>query len=271
MLRRLDNSQAAWCRPWLRCTHRVSSTSLSDWRRSINVEFMPVLPPSRWFPPAETADEFGLVCIGGNLTPDWLLDAYRHGLFPWPLIHGVEEPQWWSPDPRAVFEFDRFHVSRRFAQTLRSHRFTLSNDREFAGVIRACATTGDRRGKTWLLPEMIAAYEELHCLGHAHSVEAWCEGQLAGGVYGVAIGGFFAGESMFHLQRDASKVALFHLVQHLRKRGYRLLDIQQLTDHTASLGAIEIPRDEYLPRLAEAVVLPVTFGTLENSGHDLDG
>jgi leucyl/phenylalanyl-tRNA---protein transferase len=224
---------------------------------------MPVMPLSPRFPPAETADEFGLVCIGGNLSPEWLLDAYGHGIFPWPLIDGVREPQWWSPDPRAIFELDQFHASRRLLQTLRGKRFTLSSDRDFAGVIRGCAATGDRRGKTWLVPEMIEAYEHLHRLGHAHSVEAWCNGKLAGGVYGVAVGGLFAAESMFHTERDASKVALFHLVRHLRKRGYQLLDIQQLTDHTASLGAMEIDRDEYLRRLADAIGLTIEFGALE--------
>jgi leucyl/phenylalanyl-tRNA--protein transferase len=229
---------------------------------------MLALPPSRLFPAAESADESGLVCIGGNLTPEWLLDAYRHGMFPWPLIHGVDEPQWWSPDPRAIFELDQFHVSRRLAQTLRSSRYAPSSDRDFSGVIHGCATADDRRGKTWLTPEMISAYEELHRLGHAHSVEVWHDGQLAGGVYGVAIGGVFAGESMFHYERDASKAALFHLVQHLVNRGYRLFDIQTLTDHTASLGAIEIPRTEYLPRLAAALDLAVTFGTLTLSDKE---
>jgi leucyl/phenylalanyl-tRNA---protein transferase len=229
---------------------------------------MPGLPPSRYFPAAETADEFGLVCIGGCLTPDWLLDGYRHGLFPWPLIDGIDEPQWWSPHPRAIFELDQFHVSRRLADTIRSRRFTVTSDREFAAVIHGCATADDRRGKTWLLPEMIAAYEQLHRLGHAHSVEAWLGDELVGGVYGVAVGGLFAGESMFHRQRDASKVALFHLVEHLQTRQFRLFDIQQLTDHTASLGAVEIPRAEYLNRLSHCIELPVTFGNLIEADYD---
>ncbi|HZZ29019.1 MAG TPA: leucyl/phenylalanyl-tRNA--protein transferase [Pirellulales bacterium] len=231
---------------------------------------MPELPPSRWFPPAESANEYGLVCVGGTLRPDNLLDAYRHGLFPWPLIDGVEEPQWWSPDPRAIFELNGFHVSRRLGETLRGGRFTLTGDKDFSGVIRGCATVGDRHNHTWLTPEMIAAYEQLHRLGHAHSVETWSGGELAGGVYGVATGGLFAAESMFFRQRDASKVALFHLVQHLRRRGYCLMDIQQLTDHTASLGAVEIPRMEYLERLAEALELQVEFGTLEPPDYRTD-
>jgi leucyl/phenylalanyl-tRNA---protein transferase len=228
---------------------------------------MPVLPPSDLFPAAELADPSGLVCIGGCLSSDWLLDAYQHGLFPWPLIHDVDEPQWWSPDPRAIFEFDQFHVSRRLGETVRSKRFQITSDRDFSGVIRSCATVGDRRNRTWITPEMIDAYQQLHTLGHAHSVEAWRDGELAGGVYGVAIGGLFAGESMFHRQRDASKVALLHLVQHLQNRGYQLFDIQQLTDHTASLGAVEIPRANYLQRLVKALDLPVTFGNLAETTH----
>ena len=225
---------------------------------------MTASPPSRFFPPAESADEDGLVCIGGDLSADWLLDAYRHGLFPWPLIDGIDVPQWWSPDPRAIFELDGFHVSRRFGQTLRSGKFTVSSNRNFGGVIRGCATAGDRLGNTWLSDEMIDAYERLHELGHAHSVEVWLGEELAGGVYGVAIGGLFAGESMFHSRRDASKVALFHLNEHLRQCGYLLFDIQQLTPHTASLGAKEIPRTHYLKRLRAAVEVEVTFGSIDS-------
>ena len=220
---------------------------------------MSLLSPSRFFPPAEMADADGLLALGGRLSPQWLLDAYCHGIFPWPQSD-IDEPMlWWSPDPRAIIEFDRFHVSRRLAQTCRSGRFTVTCDRDFAGVIRGCATANDRVGQTWLTPRMIRAYTRLFALGHAHSVEAWREEQLAGGVYGVAIGGLFAAESMFYRVRDASKVALVYLVRHLNARGYRLLDIQQLTPATAPFGVIEIPRREYLARLAEAVRQPVAF------------
>ncbi len=224
---------------------------------------MPVLPQSQFFPAAETADEHGLVCIGGQLTADWLLDAYRHGMFPWPLIEGIDLPQWWSPNPRAIFELDRFHISRSLARTLRGGKFMVTTNRDFSAVIAGCGTAGDRRGHTWLIPEMIAAYSELHRLRHAHSVEVWQANRLVGGTYGVAIGGFFAAESMFFLERDASKVALAYLVRHLNQRGYQLLDIQQLTEHTTSLGASEIPRDAYLRRLAEAIDRPITFGVIE--------
>src|SRR5438093_3530295 len=155
----------------------------------------------------ELADATGLVGIGGDLGPRRLLSAYRQGIFPWyddnmPIC-------WWSPDPRAIFELDGLHVSRRLARTLRSGRFEVTINQDFAGVIRGCA---DRPGEgTWITADMIRAYETLHRLGYAHSLEVWQGTQLAGGIYGVAIGGFFAGESMFRRRPDASKVALVHL------------------------------------------------------------
>jgi leucyl/phenylalanyl-tRNA--protein transferase len=192
------------------------------------------------------------------LSPEWLLDAYRHGIFPWPVWD--DEPMaWWSLNPRAIIELDGLHVSQRLQRTLRSRQFEVTLDRDFAGVIGGCATAGGRVGETWLTSKMIAAYCELHRLGHAHSVEVWSEGALVGGTYGVSIGGLFAAESMFHRATDASKVAVVHLVEHLRTRGYRLLDIQQWTSHTGRMGAIEIPRAEYLRRLAAARDLLVTF------------
>ncbi len=221
---------------------------------------MPILPPSRFFPPAEELDPEGLVGLGGQLTPEWLLDAYRHGIFPWPVGDPQAPIAWWSPDPRAIIELDRFHVPRRLARTIRSGRFEITCDRDFRRVIRACATAPDRRGETWLTPQMIEAYVWLFELGHAHSVEVWHRGQLAGGVYGVSIAGLFAAESKFYRVRDASKVALVHLVDRLRACGYALLDIQQHTPHTAQFGAIEIPRHQYLTRLAKALAQPVTFG-----------
>ena len=191
------------------------------------------------------------------------MDAYRHGIFPWPMPgHPLA---WWSPDPRAILEFDRLYVSKRLARTCRSGQFEVTCDRDFAGVVHGCATAQDRRYATWITRPLAAAYQRLHELGHAHSVEAWQDGQLVGGTYGIAVGALFAGESMFHYVRDASKVAIVHLVAHLRQRGYRMMDIQQLTPHMASLGAQAVSRDEYLARLAEAVVQPVTFGeALEN-------
>jgi leucyl/phenylalanyl-tRNA--protein transferase len=213
----------------------------------------------RFFPSPLATSADGLVCVGGRLSPEWLLDAYRHGIFPWPVWD--DEPMaWWSLDPRAILEIDGLHVSRRLARTLRSGKFAATLDRDFEAVIHGCATATGRAGETWLTPAMIAAYCELHRLGHAHSVEVWRNGQLAGGSYGVAIGGLFAAESMFHRVTDASKVAVVNLVEHLRSRGYQLLDVQQWTPHTGRLGAVEIPRVEYLRRLAAATDLPVTFG-----------
>jgi leucyl/phenylalanyl-tRNA--protein transferase len=212
------------------------------------------MPRVPWFIPG-LADESGLVAVGGDLSPDRLLDAYRHGIFPWydettPIL-------WWSPDPRAIFELDCFHVSRRLARTIRSGRFQLTFNKDFAAVIRACADRPDVG--TWITAEMVEAYERLHALGFAHSVEGWRGGELAGGIYGVALGGFFAGESMFTRQRDGSKVALVALVERLHERGFTLFDTQFLTDHTRRLGAIEIPRREYLRRLRDALDCPVTF------------
>jgi leucyl/phenylalanyl-tRNA---protein transferase len=220
---------------------------------------MPLLPPSKYFPPAEDADPEGLIGFGGLLSVEWLVDAYRHGIFPWPITDFEAPLAWWSPDPRAIIEFHRFHVSRRLRRTCRSGKFEVTRDRDFPSVIRGCAMAPSRLNQTWLTPGMIDAYIQLHELGYAHSVEVWYRRELAGGVYGVAIGGVFSAESKFYRVRDASKVALVHLVDHLNLSGYKLLDIQQLTPHTARLGAVAIPRDEYLARLAQVLDLPATF------------
>jgi leucyl/phenylalanyl-tRNA--protein transferase len=201
------------------------------------------------------ADESGLVAVGGDLHPKRLLAAYLSGVFPW---YDEDDPIcWWSPNPRAIFELGGLHVARRLTRTVRSGKFEVTVDRDFAGVIRGCA---DRAEGTWLHPAMIQAYTGLHQLGHCHSLEVWYQGQLAGGVYGVALGGFFAGESMFTRVRDASKVALVHLIERLRQRGFQLFDIQMVTEHTSRLGAVEIPRVQYLRRLKRALACEqVTF------------
>jgi leucyl/phenylalanyl-tRNA---protein transferase len=233
---------------------------------------MTALAPSRFFPPAGSADADGVVGFGGKLIPEWLLDAYQHGIFPWPTGDRYLPVPWCSPDPRAIFELHQFHVPRRLARTCRSGKFRVSFDSDFAGVICGCATSGTRRCQTWLTPSMIRAYTELHDLGHCHSVEVWQDERLAGGTYGLAIGSLFAAESMFYRIRDASKVALVFLVERLRRRGFTLMDIQQLTPHTAQFGAIEIPRAEYLRRLAEALTVSANFGdqgkeTLQSATH----
>jgi len=178
---------------------------------------------------------------------------------------------WWSPDPRAVIELDQFHVARRLRRICRTGRFRITCNQCFTEVIRGCSVAQDRSRETWLTGEMIDAYVRLHESGVAHSVEAWHEGHLAGGVYGVALGGMFAAESMYYAVRDASKVALVHLIAHLKTHDYRLLDIQQLTSHTKRMGASAIPRREYLERLSAATVIPIAFGShLEGSEHILN-
>jgi leucyl/phenylalanyl-tRNA--protein transferase len=200
-------------------------------------------------------EELGLVGIGGDLSPERLLQAYRQGIFPWFDEQGPI--MWWSPDPRAIFELDGLHVSRRLARTIRSGRFSTTVNQAFDRVIRACA---DRPGDgIWITPDMIVAYERLHRLGYAHSVEVWAGSELAGGLYGVAIGGFFAGESMFHRRRDASKVALVLTVQRLQERRFQLFDIQFLTGHTTRLGAMVLSRHKYLARLKKALAVETTF------------
>jgi leucyl/phenylalanyl-tRNA--protein transferase len=200
------------------------------------------------------AQEHGLVRVGGDLRPPTLLAAYCRGEFPWydetwPIC-------WWSPDPRAVFELGELHVSRRLARTMRTGKFKVTVNRAFGDVIHGC---GDRAEGTWLTAAMVYAYQRLHRLGHAHSVEVWQDDVLAGGLYGVAIGGFFAGESMFTRVRDASKVALAYTMDRLVERGFELFDTQFLTEHTARMGATLIPRDDYLARLRHALRKPVRF------------
>jgi leucyl/phenylalanyl-tRNA---protein transferase len=210
-------------------------------------------PPSRWaFPPAEDAPTRAPLGIGADLEPGTLLAAYRAGVFPWPDDAG--RLLWWSPDPRAVMPLDGFHESRSLARARR--RFVLTRNRAFADVMRGCGST---HGPTWITPGMLNAYVRLHELGWAHSIEVWRGGELVGGVYGVAVGGLFAAESMFHRERDASKAALAALVDHLRDRAFGLLDVQLLTPHLASLGAIEVAREAYLAGLAAVLGNPVTW------------
>ncbi|HUP57334.1 MAG TPA: leucyl/phenylalanyl-tRNA--protein transferase [Bdellovibrionota bacterium] len=206
--------------------------------------------PITRFPDPRKASE-GVVAVGGDLHPDSLRLAYRSGIFPWP--HEDYPLLWFSPDPRAILDFADLHVPRSLAKAKRRAqdsgcRFTL--DQAFAEVIELCGQV-PRAGQsgTWITPEMKEAYVRLHRLGHAHSVELWREDLLIGGIYGVDAGGAFAGESMFHVEPNASKLALLHLVEHLRERGLDWLDIQMLTPHMEALGAKEIPRDRFLERL----------------------
>jgi len=207
------------------------------------------------FPDPRAATDKGLVAIGGDFSVARLLLAYRSGIFPW-----TDQPiSWWSPDPRGVFELDQFHISRSFARSLRKHPYTITTDHAFRQVMEACAAPDTRRGPTWISAAFIEAYTRLHAQGHAHSVECWRGADLVGGIYGVAVGGLFAGESMFHRADNASKIALHQLITHLRSRGFGLFDIQMVTDITRQLGATEISREEYLKRLSQAVSLRCSF------------
>jgi leucyl/phenylalanyl-tRNA--protein transferase len=209
-------------------------------------------PPSPWvFPSLHGADPDGPVAIGGDLEPGTLLAAYRQGLFPMPFGRRARLG-WWSPDPRGVLPIDGFHRSRSLTRSMR--RFELRVDTAFESVVRAC---GDpRRPHGWITEEIVTAYCRLHDLGWAHSIETWRDGALVGGLYGVGIGAFFAGESMFHHVTDASKAAVAGLVGLLADTPHALIDVQWSTPHLASLGVIEIGRPEYLRLLAVATASP---------------
>ena len=204
------------------------------------------------FPPPDYADPSGLIAVGGDLSSERLLEGYRVGIFPW---YSEDQPiLWWSPDPRFVLELDQFKISRSLRKTLRRRIFHVTFDRVFEDVIAACATVSreDQSG-TWITPEMKEAYIKLHGLGYAHSVEAWFEGHLAGGLYGVSLGKAFFGESMFHCKTDASKVALAVLVERLRRWNFHFIDAQQATEHMSSLGAKEISRRIFVKKLRSAL------------------
>jgi leucyl/phenylalanyl-tRNA--protein transferase len=209
------------------------------------------MPELEW-PSPDPADDLGLVALDYNLTPERLVSAYRQGIFPWPDSSPFSPIPWVCPPRRAILEFDRLHIPRNLRKSrraLESLRFTV--DRAFEAVISACAAAArpGQRG-TWITPAMVGAYLQLHRLGHAHSVEAWANDELVGGLYGVSAAGVFTGESMFHRIDDASKLCVLHLIDHLRARGSTWIDIQQLTRHFALLGAHEITRDEFLRKLA---------------------
>lgn len=209
-------------------------------------------PPDA-FPPVDSAmrEPDGLLCAGGDLSTARLLEAYRRGIFPW---YSLGQPiLWWSPDPRSVLLPAQFKVSRSLAKSARNRGFEITFDRDFAAVMRRCSDSDLRPEGTWISPAMMVAYQALHDLGYAHCVETWREGRLVGGLYGVALGRVFFGESMFSLERDASKVALKRLVETCLARGVELIDCQVASLHLASLGAREIPRREFVARLQSAI------------------
>jgi leucyl/phenylalanyl-tRNA--protein transferase len=214
------------------------------------------LPDTSFFPPVETAlaDPNGLLAMGGDLSVERLLDAYRHGIFPW--FNPGEPILWWSPDPRMVLVPGEVRVTRSLAKRMRNAGFELRIDTAFADVMRACAEPRDGAGGTWISPAMVAAYSRLFDAGYAHSVETWHDSRLVGGLYGVAIGRMFYGESMFSCEPDASKVALVSLARQLQRWGFGLIDCQMETPHLASLGARTVPRAAFTARLSELIKLP---------------
>jgi len=215
---------------------------------------IPYLGPLDPFPPVASAreDMGGLLAIGGNLAPDRILTAYRDGIFPWGTVDGL--PLWYSPDPRMVLFPEEFRLTRSLAKTVRSGKFTVRFDSDFRGVIARCAAT-PRPGQngTWITNAMHDAYVRLHELGWAHSVETYAAGELVGGLYGLAIGRMFYGESMFAHRTDASKVAFAHLVRYLVANQFGMIDCQMYTDHLASLGGREISRADFIERLTTLI------------------
>ena len=213
---------------------------------------IPWLSEAPVFPPLDTAlgEPNGLLAAGGDLDPQRILAAYRRGIFPW---YSAGEPiLWWSPDPRMVLIPENLKISNSLAKTLRNASYEVRLDTAFDGVIHSCAVTPrDGQPGTWITAEMQDAYRALHRLGYAHSVETWIAGKLAGGLYGIALGQAFYGESMFSHARDASKIALAHLCAHLKQRGFGIIDCQMETAHLASLGARPIPRRDFAARLDE--------------------
>lgn len=200
------------------------------------------------FPDPRLATESGLVAIGGDLSPETILKAYKKGIFPW---YSEGDPiLWWSPDPRMVLYPKDLKISRSLKKVLKKNKFTITFNRDFPSVIKMCAKT-PRKGQdgTWILPEIIQAYTKLHEMGYAHSVEAYIGDELVGGLYGVVIGKVFFGESMFSKVSDASKVAFVHLVEKLKNEGFHFIDCQVSSHHLARFGAIEIPRDRFLEEL----------------------
>lgn len=210
-----------------------------------------------WFPDPRTYDRYldeGLLAVGGDMSVERLELAYRKGIFPW-----SEKPiTWWCPDPRGIFDLQQLKISRSLAKFIRKKTYHCTLDRAFEQVIRACAETP--RPGSWITESFIQAYIRLHEAGIAHSVECWQEDRLVGGVYGVAIDGLFAGESMFYRASNASKVALVTLSEHLKWRGYQLFDVQMITPVTESMGATLVARNDYLDRLESALARPCTFG-----------
>lgn len=214
---------------------------------------IPWLEPGAPFPPVDRAlrEPDGLLAAGLELTPDRILDAYRQGIFPW--FSDGQPVLWWSPDPRMVLVPSEIRITRSMHKVLRNRPYEVRCDSAFEAVMRACAAPRDGQAGTWISDEMIEAYSALHERGYAHSVETWIDGRLAGGLYGMAIGRMFYGESMFSTERDASKIALVHLARYLETRAFGLIDCQMNTGHLGSMGGREIPRREFCRVMAQCI------------------
>jgi leucyl/phenylalanyl-tRNA--protein transferase len=214
---------------------------------------IPWLEPGAPFPPVDRAlrEPDGLLAAGLELTPDRILDAYRQGIFPW--FSDGQPVLWWSPDPRMVLVPSEIRITRSMLKVLRNRPYEVRCDSAFEAVMRACAAPRDGQAGTWISDEMIEAYSALHERGYAHSVETWIDGRLAGGLYGMAIGRMFYGESMFSTERDASKIALVHLARYLETRAFGLIDCQMNTGHLGSMGGREIPRREFCRVMAQCI------------------
>lgn len=218
------------------------------------------------FPHPNLADDEGLLAVGGKLDIDWLLLAYENGIFPW---YNEENPiLWWSPNPRLIIDPHHFKVSKSFKRVLKKQPFSIKFDQNFEEVINHCKSN-PRKGEegTWITTEMKEAYINLHHYGYAHSVEVYEQGELVGGLYGVSMGKAFFGESMFFKKRDASKVALYYLCRELSKWNFHFIDAQVETDHLISLGAVKIPRTEFLKRLEKAMKFPTCKGKWTKTIH----
>ena len=232
------------------------------------MRYYPWLDEDEPFPPVESADRYGVLALGGDLSAPRLLDAYSKGIFPW---YDEDQPiVWHSPDPRFVLFPEDLAVSKSMRQVLTRREFSITFDTAFSEVISACAMPRKTGPGTWITPDMKEAYCRLHDEGFAHSAEAWKNGELAGGLYGVSMGSIFFGESMFTRQPNASKAAFITLVQILKEQGFRLIDSQVYTAHLASLGAVSIPRKKYIALLAEALTSPTLRGSWSSLKENIE-
>lgn len=224
-----------------------------------------VLGAAHAFPPVTQAlrEPDGLLAAGGDLSPGRLLAAYRSAVFPW--FSPGDPILWWSPSQRMVLQPSQVRVTRSLVKAMRNRRYRITIDTAFEQVMRACAAPRDGQNGTWITDEMVAAYAELHRLGHAHSYEFWQDGRLAGGLYGVAVGRMFYGESMFHRATDASKITFVTMAQHLQRHGFGMVDCQMFTPHLESLGAQLISRDEFIARLETSLGQPQPAGMWQES------